>query len=100
MKIIPDPNAMTKLCHARPGDVVQLLAPDGSFDSASYLIAVASKKCVPETWHSSGLYGVDSIGAIWLINLSSGIPRQPPSLSQRVIIYRNAEVHLNKEYQE
>ena len=97
MKVLPDPNSMTKLCHARPGDVVQLLAADGTFDPASYLVSVAEEKLLPRCWHSKGLYSVEGFGAILLIDLASGIPRNPPSLSQRVIIYRNAEVQLNKE---
>ncbi|MGD9674532.1 MAG: hypothetical protein AB7U98_13750 [Candidatus Nitrosocosmicus sp.] len=89
----------TKLCHARPGDVVQFISPElfpmpGYFMICFMATAEAkAKACKPN--QPQGLYadGRD----IYCLNLETGELFLPPSFSQRCRIYRKAVLQLQSK---
>lgn len=88
----------TKLCHARPGDVVQFIASDLAEESQCYLvITVHEDPAMFKSLGSSGLYEIDPrVGNILLASLTTGILLRVPNLSSRCHIFRKAEVHVGK----
>lgn len=93
MKLRTEESTFTKLCHARPGDVVQLVdSACFSNPAKAYLVVMASEH-IPASWGSNGLYSVERVA---LIDVETGTPIPVPSLSSRVVIYRHAEVRLNR----
>lgn len=82
----------TKLCHARAGDVVQLLGE--STDGEVYLVTLPESTPQPRNDQPEGLYVAAQ--HVQLVNLRTGSRRAPPSLSTRVKLFRDAEVYVGE----
>lgn len=87
----------TKMCHARPGDVIRLASgPDVEQTDPLYMLIVlphdAATLPVPVTdkVHTDGLYSDPR--PLALVNLETGIARKLPHLSSRVEILRDATI--------
>jgi len=95
MKVIYPPQYETKLCHARPGDVVEYM---GTLCLVSYCPLPGMSR----DWNpllvdkSNGLYSIED--CITLISIESGtvINGIHPSLSALVTIYKDSETSLGK----
>lgn len=97
MKINPDYSNTTKLCHARPGQVVQIHGPNGFIQPELYLVCVsdeAAKQFKLDKLPPEGLYKLQ--GSIYLTNLETGVCLPAvPNLSSQVTLYRDATVTLD-----
>lgn len=96
MKLRTEEREFTKLCHARPGDVVQLVDSMCVGDPTKAYLVVMANDHIPSSWGSNGLYSAERVV---LIDVEAGTPIRVPHLSSRVVIYRNAEVRLNRHEQ-
>ena len=90
MKVNYQESEHTKLCHARPGDVVQLVDSNMHVISGVLLVCALEKT---SSWKGNGLYSVE--GVIFF-SVETGLPVSVNSLSQRAVIYRKAEVTLHR----
>lgn len=98
MKVEVQIGPYTKLCHARPGDVVQLLDAD-LVPVVGYFLLVfrdtpraprlAAKPNQPEGLYADGR-------ELWLVNVESGAFVPPPSFSSRCRIFRDATLQLKE----
>lgn len=86
----------TKLCHARPGDVVQLLDANLEPLPGIYVVSIFwtddQKKPSKPGRALNGLYSVDD--PLFLVNAETGEARMMPHLSSRVVIIRDAQLLL------
>lgn len=99
MKINHIEHNFTKLCHAKPGDLVQLVdSMLGLTTKPILLIAKAGTGEPAKGREPQGLYadGRDLL----LVDLETGLASALPHLSSRVLIYRNAEVNVGKATKE
>ena len=87
----------TKLCHAIPGDVIQLLDEDGRPLADFYLVCVDGSAEYKKRGRSmSGLY--ELVGTMFLVNLDTGVKlEKTPHLSSKHLIRRDAELVLGDE---
>lgn len=93
MKLKIEERNFLKLCHARPGDVVQLVDSMCVGDPTKAFLVVMANEHIPKSWGSNGLYSSERFA---LIDVETGTPIPVPHLSSRVVIYRHAEVRLNR----
>lgn len=95
MKIREVERNFTKLCHAKPGDVVQLVGPLMEVSSPPMLLAAVANSGVPAQGHEpQGLYAEGR--HLMLVDLATGEAMKMPHLSSRAVIYSKAEVSLGK----
>lgn len=97
MKIATKPNDVIKLCHAAIGSAVLLVSDKLEVDDEPFLVcAVPEKgKRSARSGMTHGLY--DDERSLFLVSLKTGLMREAPHLSSRVIIFRDAELHLGEE---
>ncbi|MBN3839334.1 hypothetical protein [Burkholderia sp. Ac-20349] len=97
MKVMTEEQDVIKLCHANPGDVVQLVDGNMLSEGSTYLVCVVPDKdkrsARPGMTH--GLY--DEERSLFLVNISTGERRDMAHLSSRAVIFDRAEVHLGRE---
>lgn len=88
---------LPKLCHARPGDVVQLVDQAGEVQPPVYVVAVVDTTGArPMRAHMShGLY--DEVRPLFLVDVETGVTREMPHLSSRAKIHHGAEMHFVQE---
>jgi len=93
---------LPKLCHFKPGDVVQLPnGENGELTDELYLICFLPKPTNHRQRRKQavatgfGLYGFDA-GELFIVNLETGEARGMPHLSSRVCVRRDVvlEVHV------
>lgn len=75
-----------KLCHAKPGDVVEV-------SKNLYIVCVDSPKSKDSV--TNGLYSED--GQMFLVDLATGRPCRMPHLSSKVILRPDAVVMTGRE---
>ena len=98
MKILRQESNFTKLCHAKPGDVISLVSALMETDDKAYMVG-----CVASVPHlraardgiSHGLY--DDKRQLFLLDLETGLVQATPHLSSRVIIYKGAALRMTKQ---
>lgn len=97
MKIATRPADVIKLCHAAVGSVVLLVSSMLELDDEPLLVcakpAKGKRSARPKMSH--GLY--DDERELFLVSLRTGLSREMPNLSSRVIIFMEAEVSLGEE---
>lgn len=93
MKLRTEEREFTKLCHARPGDVVQLIDSMCVGDPTKAYLVVMADHHIPSSWGNNGLYSAEHVA---LIDVETGTPIRVPNLSSPCVIYRHAEVRLNR----
>lgn len=95
MKIREVERNFDKLCHARPGEVVQLVGPMMDITSPPMLLIAVANSGAPLAGHEpQGLYADGR--HLMLVDLATGEAIKMPHLSSRAVIYRKAEVSLGK----
>lgn len=87
--------SLPKLCHARPGDVIEVRP--NSIDKTEpgmYIVAVAEQKGARpmRSRMPHGLY--DEERPLFLVNVQSGAAVAMPHLSSRVVIHSGAKLKL------
>lgn len=97
MKIAGTPKDVIKLCHATVGCLVMLVSAQLEVDDEPYLVCATPDKGrrAARPGMSHGLY--DDERHLFLVSMKSGLMREAPNLSSRVIIFREAEVLLGSE---
>jgi hypothetical protein len=87
---------LPKLCHARPGDVVQIVDTEGDVEPSLYLVCVFPVKGKRAgrgvELINHGLY--DEERPLFLVDIETGISREMPHLSNRVQIRRDVRVEV------
>ncbi len=93
MKVIEVSESSSKLCHARPGDVVRFCEPPAGY-SATYVVCflpevrdLSHTKFGPEGLHMC-------VPAVRLLDVETGALHGLPHASSRCDIYRKAQLHL------
>lgn len=91
MKVVD--TSKPKLCHAMPGDCVQLLAENAEILPQLYMVCVnplnPQNRPAPK-FAMNGLYSDER--PLFLVNMETGQAAKMPHLSERVIIVRDAEL--------
>jgi hypothetical protein len=97
MKIAGNPKAVIKLCHAAVGSVVRLVSAKLEVDDEPFLVCAVPdvEKRAARARMTQGLY--DDQRCLFLVSLTTGLMKERPHLSSRVIIYSEAEVLLGEE---
>lgn len=97
MKIAKKPKDVIKLCHAAIGSAVLLVSDKLDVDDEPFLVCAAPEKGkrAARSGITHGLY--DDERSLFLVSLRTGLMREPPHLSSRVIIFSDAEVNLGAE---
>jgi hypothetical protein len=96
MKLVQ--NKPPKLCFAKAGDVIRITDNNtGLVCPQTYLVAVIpdDKKKKARMLSSNGLYSDER--DFWIVDTTTGEVRELPHLSERIVIYRNAALHLNDD---
>lgn len=101
MKVNREVSDFTKLCHARPGDVVVFVDSMCVEGNEAFLLCCATGSVAVRANEATlGSAGLHTLGSdtqhLFLVSLETGVSRRLPHLSGRAIIYRKAEVNLNK----
>ena len=86
MKIELIENNLTKLCHARPGDVIRT-SPGGPLHLVCLYDLSRPRLCDPK---SNGLYSEEN--PVFAVNLETGLASPLPHLSSKVEIVRDVAV--------
>ncbi len=97
MKIAGTPKAVIKLCHAAVGSVIRLVSDKLEVDDERFLVCAVPEagKRAARPRMTQGLY--DDERCLFLVSLTTGLMKNRPHLSSRVIIYSEAEVLLGEE---
>ncbi|MBK6616459.1 hypothetical protein [Ottowia sp.] len=97
MKIAGTPKDVIKLCHATVGCLVMLVSAQLEVDDEPFLVCATPDKGrrAARPGMSHGLY--DDERHLFLVSMKTGLMREAPNLSSRVIIFREAEVQLGSE---
>lgn len=98
MKIAGTPSDAIKLCHASIGSVVLLVSASLEVDDEPFVVCASEAtkgRRAARKGMTHGLY--DDQRELFLVSLKSGLKRDLPHLSSRVIIFNEAEVTLGEE---
>ena len=97
MKVASMPMDVIKLCHATVGSVVQLVSEMLMLDDGPFLVCAIPEKGKrgSRARMTQGLY--DDERSLFLVSMKTGLLKDMPHLSSRVIIFSEAEVQLGQE---
>ena len=92
MKIVS--NHYPKVCHAKPGDIIQLLEDDGEPGKGLYMVCIywreGQKKSRKPLNGLNGLYNIEQ--PLFLVNIETGEAKNMIHLSERASIINDAEL--------